>query len=134
MLKEIMRPKYHGKNLIINLSNFGYPNYIAECVYYFDKKKEKYSLSIWLNRTDLENRMRLSSKEVDTQYIPGTRENIVENICKIVYCAATVVDKEKGTKFFDKYVKMYEYELMCFERGNELFEKERLEKLNAYKE
>lgn len=28
--------------------------------------------------------------------------------------------------FFDYYIKRYEYELKCFDRGNELFEEERL--------
>ena len=28
--------------------------------------------------------------------------------------------------FFDYYIQRYEYELKCFDRGNELFEKERL--------
>ena len=28
--------------------------------------------------------------------------------------------------FFDYYINRYEYELKCFDRGNELFEKERL--------
>lgn len=134
MYKELMRPKYHGNALTIDLSNWGYPNYIAECAYYFDKKEDKYSLSIWLNRTDLEDRMKLSSKKVDTQYIPGTKETIVENVCKIVYYCSAVADKENGKKYFDHFVERYEYELACFERGNELFEQERLAKLNADKE
>lgn len=84
---------------------------------------------MWLNRTDVEDRMKLSSKKVDTQYISGTRETIIENICRIVHQAATVVNDE-GEKYFDKYVKRYEYELACFERGNELFEQEELSKIN----
>lgn len=134
MLREMMKPKYKGSTLEINLSEWGYPNYIAECAYHFDKKENKYLLSMWLNRTDLEDRMRLSSKKVDTQYIPGTRETIVENICRIVHHCATVTDKKNGNKYFDHFVDRYEYELACFERGNELFEQERLAKLNVNKE
>lgn len=132
MLRELMKPKFKGNTLTIELSDFGYENYIAECVYHFDKREEKYSLSIWLNRDDLEDRMRLSSKKVDTQYIPGTRETIVENICRIVHQAATVAD-ENGEKYFDRFVERYEYELKCFERGNELYEQERLNKTNDNK-
>lgn len=73
--------------------------------------------------------MHLSSKKVDTQYIPGTRETIVENICRVVHQAATVADKN-GEKYFDHFVERYEYELACFERGNELFEQERLNNIN----
>lgn len=126
MLREIMKPRCKGQNVEINLSNWGYKGYVAECAFYFDKKKDKYSLSMWLRNSHIEDRMRLSSKKVDTQYIPGTKETIIENICRIVHHAATVTDEETGKKYFDHYVERYEYELACFERGNELFEMERL--------
>ena len=60
MLKYMMKPKFSGNMLVIDLSKFGYENYIAECVYRFDKQKGQYALSIWLNRRDLDDRMRLS--------------------------------------------------------------------------
>lgn len=124
-LRELMQPKFKGNALTIELSDFGYKNYFVECAYHFDKHEDKYALSMWLNRTDLEDRMMLSSKKVDTQYIPGTREIIIENICRIVHQAATVKN-ENGVRYFDYFVERYEYELACFERGNELFEQERL--------
>lgn len=129
MLREMMKPRCKGQTIEINLSKWGYKNYIAECAYHFDKHEVKYSLSIWLRRRDLEDRMRLSSKNVDTQYISGTKETIVENICRVVHQAATVVT-DNGKKYFDPFVERYEYELKCFERGNELFEQERLNKTN----
>lgn len=132
-LKELMQPKFKGNMLTIELSDFGYKNYFVECAYHFDKPNSKYSLSMWLNRNDIEDRMMLSSKKVDTQYIPGTRETIVENICRIVHHAATI-ENDNGVRYFDYFVERYEYELACFDRGNELFEKERFAKLNADKE
>ena len=128
-----MQPKFKGNTLTIELSDFGYKNYFVECAYHFDKPNSKYSLSMWLNRNDIEDRMMLSSKKVDTQYIPGTRETIVENICRIVHHAATI-ENDNGVRYFDYFVERYEYELSCFDRGNELFEKERFAKLNADKE
>ena len=128
-LRELMKPKFKGNTLTIELSDFGYANYFVECAYHFDKHEDKYALSMWLNRTDLDDRMKLSSKKVDTQYIPGTRETIIENICRIVHHCATVTDKRNGKKYFDHFVERYEYELACFERGNELFEQEKLAKL-----
>lgn len=125
MLRELMKPKFKGNTLKIELFDFGYENYFVECAYHFDKHEGKYSLSMWLNHNDMEDRMKLSSKKVDTQYIPGTRETIVENICRIVHHAATV-ENENGVRYFDYFVERYEYELACFERGNELFEQERL--------
>ena len=125
-LKELMQPQFKGNTITIELSDFGYENYIVECAYRFDKHEDKYALSMWLNRTDLEDRMKISSKKVDTQYISGTRESIIENICRIVHHCATVTDKGNGKKYFDYFVERYEYELACFDRGNELFEQERL--------
>lgn len=125
MLREMMKPKFKGNTLTIELSDFGYEDYFVECAYHFDKHEGKYSLSMWLNRNDMEDRMRLSSKKVDTQYISGTKETIVENICRVVHQAATVAN-ENGARYFDYFVERYEYELKCFERGNELFEQERL--------
>ena len=132
-LNEMMQPKFKGNTLTIELTDFGYKNYFVECVYHFDKPNSKYSLSMWLNRNDIEDRIKLSSKKVDTQYISGTRETIIENICRIVHHAATV-ENDEGNRYFDYFVERYEYELACFDRGNELFEKERLAKLNADKE
>lgn len=132
MLREMMKPKFKGHAIEFNLSKWGYKNYIAECVYHFDKCEGKYSLSIWLNRNDIEDRMKLSSKKVDTQYISGTRETIVENICHVIHHIVTVT-YENGKKYFDPFVERYEYELKCFERGNELFEQERLSKTNDIK-
>lgn len=125
----MMKPRCKGQTIEINLSKWGYKNYIVECAYHFDKRVGKYSLSVWLNRNDIEDRMQLSSKKVDTQYISGTKETIIENICRIVHQAATVAD-ENGEKYFDPFVERYEYELKCFERGNELFEQELLNKTN----
>ncbi len=128
-----MKPKFIGNTLTIELSDFGYEDYFVECTYHFNKHKGKYSFSMWLNRNDIEDRMRLSSKKVDTQYISGTKETIVENICRIVHQAATVADNN-GEKYFDRFIERYEYELRCFERGNELFEKERMSNTNDDKD
>ncbi len=125
MLQEMMRPRLKGQTIEISLSKWGYDGYIVECTYYYNKQKGKYSLSLWLSRRDMEDRMKLSSKKADTQYLSGTRETIVENICRVVHQAATAA-YENGEKYFDKYVSRYEYELACFERGNQLFEQERL--------
>lgn len=129
MLREMMKPKFKGHVIEFNLSKWGYKNYIAECAYHFDEHEGKYSLSIWLNRNDIEDRMKLSSKKVDTQYISGTKETIVENICHVIHHIVTVT-YENGKKYFDPFVERYEYELKCFERGNELFEQERLSRTN----
>ena len=115
----MMKPRCKGQIIEINISKWGYENYIIECTYHFSKSKGKYSLSMWLNRSDMEDRMKLSSKKVDTQYISGTKDTIVENICRVVHQACL-------SGYFNHFIERYEYELSCFERGNALFEEERL--------
>jgi len=125
-IKPVMKPRHKGYTLEIDISKLGYKNYMVECSYHFDKTREKYLLSMWIKRIDLEDRMNLSSKKVDTQYISGSRETIEENICRVVHQAATVANEESGERYFDYFVERYEYELACFERGNELMEQERM--------
>lgn len=119
MLREIMKPSYKGNVIAFSLTKWGYKDYSAECTYRFDRHANKYMLSIWLRRSDLEDRMHLSSKQTDSQYISGTKETIVENICRIVHQACI-------SGYFQRFIERYEYELACFERGNELFEQERI--------
>ena len=123
MIKGIMKPQYKGQIIEIDLpEECGYKNYFVECRYKYDKSKDKYLLSMWINRHDVENKLKLSSKNIDTQYIFGTKETIVENICRVVHQASL-------SGFFNEYIQAYEYELKCFDKGNELFEEELLNKI-----
>lgn len=129
MIREIMKPRCKGQTVEIELSRWGYQDYYVQCTYHFDKREGKYMLSMWLCRSDIEDRMLLSSKKTDAQYLSGTRDTIVENICRVVHYAATVTTDGK-TRYFDRYVERYEYELACFQRGNELFEQENAARSN----
>ena len=126
MTRKIAKPKFKGQTIEFDLSQWGYKDYFVECTYQFNKYNGKYLLFMWLNRNDIEDRMRLSSRKIDAQYISGTPGTILDNVCRIVHYAANVPYKN-GVKYFDKYVERYHYELACFERGNELFEQERME-------
>lgn len=116
----MLRYKNKGYTIEINLpEECGHKGYSVECTYKYDKEKEKYLLSMWLKRSDIDDKFKIDSQEVDTQYISGTKENIRQNICKIV--------KQMSIQgFFKHYIERYEYIYKCFERGLELFEKERL--------
>ena len=74
---------------------------------------------MWLKRNDIDDRFKIDSQEIDTQYISGTRETIRDNICRIVEQASL-------SGFFDRYIQRYEYEMNCFDIGNDLVESERL--------
>ena len=123
MIREMMKPRCKGQSVEIELTRWGYRDYYVQCAYHFDKREGRYLLSLWLCRRDIEDRMRISSKKADAQYLSGARDTIVENICRVVHYAATVASDD-GTRYIDRYVKRYAYELACFERGNELFEQE----------
>ena len=114
--------RYKNKGYVIEIdlpTKCGCKGYSVECRYLYDKQNEKYLLSMWLKRKNIEGTFKIDSCEVDTQYISGTPETIKSNICKIVEQACS-------TGFFDHYIENFEYELKCFDKGNELFTQERL--------
>lgn len=116
----MLRYENKGYTMEIKLpEECGYEGYSVECRYQYDKEKEKYSLSMWLMRNDIDDRFKIDSQEIDTQYISGTRETIRQNICRIVEQASL-------SGFFDTYIQRYEYTYKCFDKGDEIFEKERL--------
>ena len=92
----------------------GYADYSVECSYTFDKVEEKYWLSMGIKRKDIGN-----IHEIDSQYISSNKQNIKQNICRIVEYASL-------SGYFNKYIEGYEYTYKCFDRGNELFEAELL--------
>lgn len=118
----MLKPRYKGTIIEIRLPE-EYKRYSVECTYKYVKTKEKYELSMWIKSNDVRDKFRIESQEIDTQLIPGTKETIQDNICKIVeqMCIA---------KSFDEYINRYEYTYKCFDTGNELYEKERIEKTN----
>ena len=112
----MMKCKSLGYVVEINLpEECGYEGYSVECRYSFNKKKEKYSLSMWLKRNDIDDRFKIDSQEIDTQYISGTRETIRDNICRIVEQASL-------SGFFDRYINRYEYTYEFFDKGCEYFD------------
>lgn len=117
---------YKNKGYTIEIElpkNCGYQNYSVECTYQYNKDKNKYSLSMWLKRTDIPLRHAVISKEIDTQFISGTKETVKKNICRIVEQALL-------SGFFSPYIEDYEYICACFDEGNALFEKRRFETEN----
>ncbi len=106
------KPKFKGYTIDIDLPKDKYNGYSAECTYRFDKKNQKYALSMWLKRNDLDEKFKIESEKIDTQYISGTKETITENICRVV--EQMVIGNR-----FDEYVKRFEYTVKCFEVGCE---------------
>lgn len=128
MLRGMMKPEFKGNTIEIKLpEKCRYEGYSVECTYKYHKKTEKYLLSMWLKRNDIGDKFKIESQEIDTQYISGTRDTIVENICRIV-------NQMMVAGYFNYYIERYEYTFKCFDRGDEFYEKERLRSENADKE
>lgn len=92
----------------------GYSNYIAVCIYKYNKQLKKYSLEMELKNRNIGNGFRIDRQEIDTQYISGTKDTIEENIVRIVEQASL-------SGFFDIYINQYEYIIKCYEKGNEFY-------------
>lgn len=89
----------------------GHEGYYVKCTYKYNKRKEKYLLSMWLLRDDIDDTFKIDSQEIDTQYITSTKENIEDDICRIVEYASL-------SGFFEDYIARYEYTYKCFDLGD----------------
>lgn len=96
-----------------------YKNYSVKCLYKYHKQKGQYSLSMWITRKDVDDDFKIDYQEIDTQYIPGTRETIEKNI-------SIIVEEMDKSRYFDFYVERFEYTCKCFDKGNDFFEHEEL--------
>ena len=112
--------KYENKGHVIEIKlpeECGYKGYSVECRYQYDKNKGKYLISMWLLRDTIDDRFKIDSQKIDTQYISGTRETIRSNICRIV-------EQAYLTGYFDSFIHDFEKLYECFDKGFELLSKE----------
>jgi len=104
----MLRYENKGNTIEIKLpKECGYNTYSVECRYQYDKSKEKYLLSMWLKRSDIDDKFKIDSQKIDEQYISGTRETIKQNICRIVEQACS-------SGYFDYYIERYVYTYIVF--------------------
>ena len=78
---------------------------------------------MWLHYKGIDDDFKIDSQEIDTQYVHGTKGTIIENIYRIVQEASL-------SGFFVPYIERFEYTYDCFEKGDEVYEKERVSKDN----
>lgn len=114
--------KYKDVGRIISVElpeECGQEGYSVWCAYKYNKWKDKYSLSMWLKRNDIDDTYKIDHQHIDTQYIFGTKESIRDNICR-------VVEQISKYGFFTPYIEKFEHTYKCFDRGNDLYEQEKL--------
>ena len=114
---KMFRYKNKGYTMEIRLPKDKYKGYSVECRYQYNKKEEKYLISMWLLRDTIDDRFKIDSQKIDTQYISGTRKTIRSNICRIVEQACL-------TGYFDSFIRDFEKLYECFDKGFELLSKE----------
>lgn len=127
MIKGTLKPKYRYWGQIIEIDlpeECDAAGYSVKCMYRYDKKKEKYALSMWLHYKGIDDDFRIDSQEIDTQYISGTKETIIENIYRIVQQASL-------SGYFASYIERFEYTYDCFEKGDKIYETENLSNKNS---
>ena len=118
MLLRTMKIIKEGYTISIPLpEECGYTGYSVKCTYKYNEDIGKYYLSLWLRREDIDDDFRIDAQEIDAQYIRGTRRTINNNIKRIIADASL-------SEYFEKYIKRFENTYACFERGDELSEKE----------
>lgn len=125
-IKGTLKPKYRylGQTIEIDLpEESGAEGYSVKCMFKYDKVEEKYILSMWLHYKGIDDDFKIDSQEIDTQYVHGTKGTIIENIYRIVQEASL-------SGFFVPYIERFEYTYDCFEKGDEVYEKERVSKDN----
>lgn len=104
--------------LTIDLHN----GYTVIAIIVWNRKKHNYSVELRIKENTVEKWdliEKAENLEFNTNY-KFINSAILKKTSKLL---------EKG--FFDYYIKRYEYELQCFDTGNEVFEKERLYGVNA---
>ena len=110
--------RYENKGYLIEVK-LPESDYSVLCRYKYDKNKDKYLLSMWLMRNDIDDTFKIDSQEIDTQYISGDKSTIRDNIVKII-------GQAYESNFFDYYIERFEYTYKCFDKGNDFYKSERL--------
>lgn len=113
------RLKYEKYNNLDNVLMIDLHNgYSVIVLINFDREKQVYNSTLFLKANTVDD-WKLIEKAENLEF--NSPRNTIKSI--ILKHIATLL--EQG--FFDYYIERYEYELRCFDRGNKLFEEERLE-------
>lgn len=88
----------------------------------WDGDEKKYHVTLYMKRNDIDD-LKLIGRACDIEFESSVKD-IKTDIAK--YVTTLLSDG-----FFEYYIRLYEYEQQCFDRGFDLYEQERT--TNAYK-
>ena len=111
----MLKKNYLGTTISFVLPENQYKGYVVDCTYKHIKDMGKYAIAMWLRRTDIDNRLQICSQETTVQYITSDKENIQNDIARLIEQAA-------NSTFFFFFIARYDYYDKCFTYGNDYFE------------
>ena len=111
----MLNKKFLGTTISFELPANQYKGYVIDCTYKFVKNMNKYAVKMWLRRSDIDDRLMIGEQEASTQYIASDKDNVQNDIERMIEQAA-------NSTFFDEYIDRFEYYVKCFEIGNGYFE------------
>ena len=119
-MQKLKYEKFNNSNdvITINLHN----GYTVIAVTGFDAENGAYTTTLFLK-----------DNTVDTWKLVENAENLEFHANQNTINSAILkkVSEFLNEGFFDYYIQRYEYEMKCFDIGNEIFEKERLSGVDA---
>lgn len=118
-IKKMLRYEIINRDTIeVDLQN----DYKVIALAKWNYKEKKYYVTLLIHEQSVDNWSLIEEPE---------RISLESDVKSIKNDMATLVTNLLTEGFFKKYIKRYEYELKCFDRGNELFEKERMDTKNV---
>lgn len=80
----------------------------------WNKETEKYKVKLYLKRNDIDLLDRMEHFDCE---IESDRQSIKLDLCNLI----TYLFENNN---FEQFIERYEYQMQCFDKGNELLEKE----------
>ena len=119
-MQRLKYEKFNNSNDVITINL--YNGYSVIAVTGFDTENGVYATTLFLK-----------DNTIDTWKLVENAENLEFHANQNTINSAILkkVSEFLNEGFFDYYIQRYEYELKCFDIGNEIFEKERLSGVDA---
>lgn len=112
-MQKLTYTKLSGSDLAINLNN----GFTVIAMKLFDFEKKKYKVTFYIKENSIDT-IELMERQENIEFIADKK-----TINSIILKHVGILLQEG---FFDYYMERYDYMIKCFEKGNALFEKERL--------
>lgn len=117
--------KYWGQVVEYELTGkYENSGYSALAFYKFIAGNDKFELSIWLKRRDIDDIFSIGGQKIDAQMISSTKDAIRKDI-------GLIVNRMCEKRMFDYYIERFEFTYKCCDVGGDILEREELAKKNS---